>query len=167
MNNRSKHKHDPNHLVDVRNYYIDMLEDHPFEISLSLALILFGIQAFLRGLQSFPGVVQNLPFYLALAYCVLAVLGGTSVLLGKIFRPKRGWAYGLECFGMYVSGSAWGAYILGLLFSPITGKSTLLILALFALTSGCLLRARSLERRAKTSLAILRQARQSQEASNE
>ena len=160
-------KHNPNRFNSLRDYYLDMLEDHPFEISLSLDLILFGIRAFLSGLQSVPGSVQELPFLLALAYCVLAVLGGASVLLGKFFRPKYEWAYGLECFGMYVSASAWGAYILGLLFSPITGKSTLLILALFALTSGCLLRARSLERKAKTTLEILRQARQSQEASNE
>ena len=165
MNHRSKHN--PKRVVSLRDYYLNMLEDHPFEISLSVALILFGIQAFLRGLRSVPGVVQTLPFYLALAYCILAVLGGASVLLGKIFRPKHEWAYGLEGFGMYVSASAWGAYILGLLFSPITGKSTLSILALLALTSGCLLRARGIERRAKTILEILRQARQSQEASNE
>lgn len=165
MSRRSKHN--PKQVASLRDYYIDMLEDHPFEISLSLALILFGIGAFLSDLQAAPGSVQDLPFLLALAYCVLAVLGGASVLLGKFFRPTRGWAYGLECFGMYVSGSAWGAYILGILFSPISGKSTLFILALFALTSGCLLKARAIERRAKTTLEILRQVRQSQEAGNE
>ena len=139
-------------------WFIDLIEDHPFELGLSLALTLFGIRAFITGLQATPAAVQILPFGLAMAYCMLSVLGGVSVITGIIARVKYGWAYGLERFGLFVSASAWSSYIVGLVLTPLTGKSTLVIFALFALSIGCMLRARAINRKAKATLYALRYA---------
>jgi hypothetical protein len=137
-------------------WYIDLLEDHPFEIGLSLALILFGSRALLTDLQAAPGSVQDLPDALAFSYCILSVLGGAAVIFGLAARIRFAWAYGAERFGLFVSASAWASYIVGLLLNPITGRSTLLIFALSALSIGCLLRARAVNRRVKALMFALR-----------
>lgn len=137
----------------------DFLGDHPFEITLSFALVLFGIRAFAVGLHALPGSIQILPLVLAFAYCFLSVLGGGLVIFGLAARYKFDWSYGAERAGLFVSASAWGSYITGILFSPITGTSTLFILALLALSVGCLLRAQAINRNAKATLDALRHAK--------
>lgn len=148
-----------------KHFFIDLLEDHPFEIGLSCALILFGTRSLLTGLQSAPGSVQELPIALAFAYCILSVVGGATVILGLSFRYRFTWAYGLERFGLFVSASAWCSYTIGLFLTPLTPRSTLLILALIALSCGCLLRARALNRNARATLVALRRAKRDREGS--
>lgn len=143
-------------------WFTDSIEKHPFEISLSLALILFGAIAILNGLSSTPGSVQTLPIELSIAYCALSVLGGMSVLFGLFAQVKIPWAYGFERFGLFVSASAWASYIVGLALNPVSGRSTLVILALTAFAIGCLLRARSVKRRESATLHALRHAQISQ-----
>lgn len=149
----------------LEHFFVDLLEDHPFEIGLSCALILFGTRSLVGGLSAAPGSVQTLPLILAFAYCFLSVVGGLGVLMGLGFRYRYTWAYGLERFGLFVSASAWFSYIIGLALTPITSRSTLLILALIALSIGCLLRARALNRNARATLVALRRARKDQEGS--
>lgn len=142
---------------------IDLVENHPFESTLSLALVLFGIRAFVTGLNTAPGSLRILPLVLAFAYCALSVIGGTLVLFGLATRYRFDWAYGVERAGLFVSASAWFSYVVGLLFSPITGTGTLLILALLALSCGCLFRSRAINRNAKATLAALRHAKSDSE----
>lgn len=146
-----------------QHFVIDLLEDHPFEIGLSCALILFGMRSLLGGISDTPGTVQTLPLSLAFTYCVLSVIGGFGVILGLCFRYRYVWAYGVERFGLFVSASAWFSYIIGLALTPFTSRSTLMILALIALSFGCLLRARALNRNARATLDALRRARKDQE----
>lgn len=146
------------------HHVVDLLEDHPFEIGTSLALVLFGIRSFITGLQSVPSSVSALPFLLIIGYCVLSVLGGGAVLFGLAARYKYMWAYGVERAGLFVSASAWGTYTIGFLFSPFTINSTLFILALLALSGGCLLRARAIRRRSSATIIALRHAKAHQEA---
>lgn len=56
--------------------FVDLSEDHPFEMGLSFALIAFGIRAAWTGLESTPGSVQALPLALAIAYVSLSIVGG-------------------------------------------------------------------------------------------
>lgn len=144
-------------------YLIDLLEDHPFEIGTSIALVLFGVRSFITGLQSVPNSVSSLPFLLIFVYCTLSVLGGSAVLFGLGARYKYMWAYGVERAGLFVSASAWGVYTIGFLFSPFTINSTLFILALLALSGGCLLRARAIRRRSSATIIALRHAKAHQE----
>lgn len=145
-------------VIPLRDQIEDFLEDHHFEIGLSLALVLFGTRALVNGLSSAPGSVQTLPLWLAFTYCGLSVLGGVSVLFGLFCHAYFTWAYGVERFGLFVSASAWASYIVGLLFVRVTASSTLLILALFFLSVGCLLRARAINRKEKATLIALRHA---------
>lgn len=149
----------------LRDEIIDLLEDHPFEIMLSSALILFGMRALISGLQSVPGSIQLLPIILAIVYCVLSVLGGSLVIFGLSVRYRFAWAYGFERAGLFISASAWASYVVGISFSPLTAKSTLIMLALLALSVGYLLRARAINRRAKATLIALRQAKIDKEES--
>lgn len=149
------------------SYFIDLLEDHPFEIGLSSALVLFGVRSFIAGITSVPASIQELPFLLILLYCILSVIGGGGVLFGLAARYKFGWAYGVERAGLFISASAWFAYIIGFLFSPLTPNSTLFMLALAGLCAGCLLRARAIRRRSQATIVALRQAKANQEATNE
>lgn len=126
----------------------EILDDHPFEVGLSFALVIFGIRSFTTGLQSVPGSVEALPFTLILSYCILSVLGGGAVLFGLLARYKFLWAYGAERAGLFISSAAWSSYIVGLAFAPITGKSTLFMLALLALAFACLRRANTIKKRA-------------------
>jgi hypothetical protein len=145
-------------VIPLSMHFRDLVENHPFEIGLSIALSLFGTRALITGLHTAPGSVQTLPLWLAILYCSLSVLGGVSVLAGLGLRIKVAWAYGLERFGLFVSASAWGAYILGLVLTPITGRSTLLILALLALCVGCILRSKAVDRKENATLNALRTA---------
>lgn len=142
----------------IRHHLIDLLEDHPFEIGLSIALILFGVSSLVYGIRIAPISVQKLPVGLAFAYCTLSIIGGSAVIFALVARWKFVWAYGLERFGLFVSASAWFSYIVGLAILPITFTSTLVILALLGLSAGCLLRARALARNAHATLIALRQA---------
>lgn len=151
----------------ISNRLLDLLEDHPFESMLSIALVLFGVRAFITGLHAAPGAVQILPIALAISYCVLSVLGGTLVIFGLSTRYKFDWSYGVERAGLFVSASAWMSYVVGILFSPLTGSSTLFILSLVALSGGCLLRARAINRYAKATLNALRQAKSGDEGDHE
>lgn len=135
-----------------------LVENHPFEVTLSLALVLFGIRAFITSFQTAPGSVQILPLALAAGYCALSVAGGGLVLFGLGARYRFDWSYGAERAGLFVSASAWLSYIVGLAFTPVTGTSTLLMLALIALSSGCLIRARAINKNAKATLTALRHA---------
>lgn len=149
----------------MRNHLNDLLQDHPFEICLSAALVLFGIRSLLSGLQSVPTSIRELPFSLIIIYCILSVVGGSSVLFGLIARYKYIWSYGVERAGLFISASAWLAYIVGFLFSPITLNTTLFMLALAGLFAGCLLRARALKRKSQATIVALRQAKANQEGS--
>lgn len=143
----------------ISNRLRDLLDDHPFESTLSFALVLFGIRAFITGLQAAPGSVQILPLALAVSYCFLSVVGGGLVIFGLSTRYIFDWSYGIERAGLFVSASAWLSYIVGILFSPLTGSSTLFVFSLIALSGGCLLRARAINRNAKATLFALRHAK--------
>lgn len=147
----------------LRNHIVDLLEDHPFEIGLSSALVLFGIRSLITGLQSVPASIQALPLLLIFIYCILSVLGGGGVLFGLAARYKFMWAYGVERAGLFVSASAWFAYIIGFLFAPLTPNTTLFMLALLGLCVGCLLRARAIRRKTHATIVALRQAKADQE----
>lgn len=151
----------------ISNRMLDLLEDHPFESMLSIALVLFGIRAFITGLHATPGSIQILPLALAISYCVLSVMGGSLVIFGLSTRYRFDWSYGVERAGLFVSASAWLSYVVGILFSPLTGSSTLFILSLVALSGGCLLRARAINRNAKATLLALRHAKTGDEGHNE
>jgi hypothetical protein len=139
------------------------VELRPEEIGLSFALVFFGSRALITGLQTAPGSVQSLPLWLAVTYCLLSCVGGLAVLFGVFCRMNWTWAYGVELFGLCVSASAWASYILGLLLSPITGKSTLLILALLALVLSSGIRAHKIRKDSKAQLVALRIAKSEQE----
>ena len=141
----------------------ELIEDHPFEFFLSLALMCFGTRALVVGLQAAPGAVQLLPIALAVSYCVLSVFGGGLVVFGLAARYRFDWSYGAERAGLFVSASAWGSYIVGFLFTTLTSTSTLFILALLALSTGCLVRARVINKHARATLVALRQAKINQE----
>lgn len=143
--------------------FIASVELRPEEIGLSFALVFFGSRALITGLQTAPGSVQALPIWLAVTYCLLSCIGGLSVLFGVFFRRQFSWAYGVELLGLFVSASAWASYILGLTLSPITGKSTLLILALLALVLSCVVRAHKIRKDSKAQLIALRIAKSEQE----
>ncbi len=144
--------------------YVDsLLDEHPFEIGLSLALVLFGLRSLISGLQAAPSSIQGLPLLLIIIYCVLSVVGGGAVLFGLAARFKYLWAYGVERGGLFISASAWASYIIGILFSPITPASTLFILALLALSYGCIRRAKSIKKRVEALTLGLKRARTNQE----
>jgi hypothetical protein len=145
-------------LISRKDRIEDMFESHAFELALSWALFFFGIRALLSGLHTAPGSVQSLPVWLAITYCLLATIGGVSVIFGIWCKTTFSWAYGFEVMGLIMSASAWASYILGSLLSPVTGKSTLLILALIALVIGCLLRTRAILRRSNATMVALRHA---------
>jgi len=143
--------------------FVASVELRPEEIGLSFALVFFGSRALITGLQTAPGSVQGLPLWLAFTYCLLSCIGGLSVLFGVFMRNRIEWAYGIELFGLCVSASAWGSYILGLTLNPITGKSTLLILALLALVLSSGIRAHKIRKDSKAQLVALRIAKSEQE----
>lgn len=132
---------------NLRKHISEELDEHPFEIGLSVALIIFGIRSFSTGLQSVPSSVEALPLALILSYCLLSVIGGGSVLFGLMARYKFVWAYGAERAGLFISAAAWASYIVGLAFSPITPNSTLFMLALAALGYASLRRASTVKKR--------------------
>ncbi len=145
-------------------WLIDLIEKNPFEIGLSLALIAFGGISAFNGIGSLPSSVSLLPFGLTVLYCALSAMGGFAVIFGLLAKVKFGWAYGWERFGLFVSASAWLSYIAGILLNPpLTGKSTMVILALSAFSISCLIRARTINKKAKATLAALRFAQDSQE----
>lgn len=143
--------------------FVSSVELRPEEIGLSFALVFFGSRALITGLQTAPGSVQGLPIWLAVTYCLLSCVGGLSVLFGVFFRRRYNWSYGVELLGLCVSASAWSSYILGLLLSPITGKSTLLILALLALVLSSGIRAHKIRKDSKAQLVALRIAKSERE----
>lgn len=144
--------------------YVDsLLDEHPFEIGLSLALLLFGIRSLLTGLQTVPSSVQGLPLVLLVVYCVLSVIGGAAVLFGLAARYKYLWAYGVERGGLFISASAWASYIVGILFAPMSPASTLFILALLALSYGCIRRAKSIKKRVEALTLGLKRAKTNKE----
>lgn len=145
-------------LKKKNQWLVDLLEDNPFEFGCSLALIAFGTSALLGGLQSAPTSVKVLPITLLFIYCVLSLLGGLATIFGLIARVRFGWAYGVERFGLFISASAWASYIVGLVLTPLTSRSTLVISALVALSISPLLRARAIDRKARATLTALRYA---------
>jgi hypothetical protein len=149
----------PQKVKHAYSSFIETVQLRPEELGLSFALVFFGLRALITGLGSAPGSVQNLPLWLAVTYCLLSTLGGVSVLFGVFARKRYVWAYGAELFGLCVSGSAWASYILGLVLSPITGKSTLLILALMALVVSCFIRANKIRKDSKAQMIALRLAK--------
>lgn len=148
---------------ELWTYFDELMDEHPFEIGLSSALILFGTRSFISGLNSVPSSVSSLPLALILTYCSLSVIGGAAVLFGLLARRKFLWAYGVERAGLFISASAWASYITGLMFSPITPTSTLFILALVALSYGCLRRAKTIKKRVQALKDGLRRATSNQE----
>lgn len=150
---------------DKLKYTIDLLEDHPFELGLSAALVLFGIRSITTNLQSVPNSIEAQPHIVVFVYCALSILGGSSVIFGLFAQYKFAWAYGVERGGLFVSAAAWGSYIIGFLFSPVTPNSTLFMLALGGLLAGCLLRSRAIKRKSQATIAALREAKAAQEAS--
>lgn len=144
--------------------YVDsLLDEHPFEIGLSVALSFFGLRSLIVGLNAVPSSVQALPLVLIVVYCILSVLGGCAVLFGLAARYKYLWAYGVERGGLFISASAWASYIIGILFTPITPASTLFILALLALSYGCLRRAKAIKKRVEALTRGLEMAKTNQE----
>lgn len=132
---------------NLRKHISEQLDDHPFEIGLSLALVIFGFRSVFSGLQSVPSSVEALPIALVVSYCVLSTIGGGSVLFGLFARYKFAWAYGAERAGLFISAAAWASDIVGLAFSPITPNSTLFMLALGALGYASLRRANTVKKR--------------------
>lgn len=147
----------------LTHHLVDMLEDHPFEIGLSIALVLFGVRSFITDLQSVPLSIQEQPHVLVYVYCSLSIIGGGSVLFGLLARYKFAWAYGAERAGLFISASAWLAYVVAFLFSPLTPNSTLFMIALIALFSACLIRARAIKRKTQVMIDALRKAKADQE----
>lgn len=146
-------------LVPFRIQIMDLLEDHPFEIGLSVALVFIGARSITIGVHTSPGSSYILPIWLSLTYCVLSMVGGLSVLTGIFCRYFFSWAYGLERSGLFISASAWAAFIVALLLTPLTSSSILMSFALTALVTGCLLRARSISRASKAVLVALSHAK--------
>lgn len=145
------------------HYLVDLIEDHPFEIGLSVALILFGIRSFITNLQTVPLSIREQPLALIYAYCLLSIVGGGSVIFGLLVRYRFPWAYGAERAGLFISASAWLAYVVAFFFSPLTPNSTLFIFALIVLFSSCLLRARAIKRKNQATIEALRKAKAKQE----
>lgn len=137
--------------------------EHPFEVGLSIALIAFGLKALISKLSSAPDSVQSLPLILAIAYCVLSVLGGGAVLFGKFARVKWLWAYGVERFGFFVSASAWASYIVGLAMSDHAGKASLTMFVLGVLSIASLIKTYVINRKAKATMYGLQIARKKSE----
>lgn len=150
-----------------RGWFRSLIDEHPFEISMSVTLVLFGVRSFLNQFESVPKPVSALPTIFVYVYCILAIIGGLSVIVGLVARWRHTWAYGIEGLGLFLSASAWGSYFIGLLFSPITKSSTLLLLALLSLTFACVTRALYLNRRAKTILEFLRSSQTEMESGDD
>lgn len=145
-----------------------VIQDHPFEFGNSIALIFFGFSALGSGLGSAPGAFSGtgLPEYVGYLFCGLSTIGGSSILVGLFTRYRYEWAYGFERMGLYIASSAWISYMIGLSFTLISPRSTLVICALGALAFACIMRAISLERNEKATVYALRKFNQDQESND-
>lgn len=141
-----------------------LVHDHPFQLGISVALILFGLRALLSS-SAAPGSVADLPNAILYAYCAISLLGGGLSLTGLILRHKL-WTTGVERAGMYMSAAAFLSYAVGILGDYSSPRSTLLILALLSLSFSCVARARALAKDDKTKIAALRQAKQDRDGSS-
>jgi hypothetical protein len=126
-----------------------VVDDHPFEIGLSMALVLFGARA-LSDFKALPQAVDLLPWWLSLTYCVLSIAGGGMTIVGLFGKYRYAWMSGLEKAGLWVSASAWASYAVGLLLGPFSIRATMLELALAALVWASLMRTRAITRRDTT-----------------
>lgn len=126
-----------------------IVDDHPFELGMSGALVLFGLRA-VGNFKAIPAAVDSLPFWLAVAYVSLSIIGGLSVVTGLVGKYRYTWMSGLEKAGLWISASAWASYAVGLILGPFSIRATLLELALLFLVWSCLMRVRAITRRDAT-----------------
>lgn len=147
--------------------FLDEINEHPYETGLSLALVVYGIGLLFIAVPDLPHFPSWFIISSILLFCVLAIIGGSSVIVAKTFRHKYLWAYGLERAGLYISASAWGtAAALGIVsnlphiaFNLIINDAVIVILAIASLV-----RARAIGKKADVILNALRTAAKQKEA---
>lgn len=134
---------------------VDRLFAHPFEIALSVVLLLVGIRTLLDA-AALPASVEALPGALSYVFSIVSIAAGALTLAG--LATSRVWAYGLEQGGLWLSAAAWACYASGLIGMASTARVTLMISALLALSAGSAIRAIALHRISSARLSGLRLA---------
>lgn len=127
---------------------------HPFELALSLVLLLLGARSLVVP------IVQGQAELITYTFPVVALVGGALTLAGLSFTWR---APGLEQAGLYLSAAAWGSYMVGLVGQVVQGqagqidaaRSGLLLSAFLALTLACVIRALALTREERARLAVM------------
>lgn len=150
-----------------------VVRTQPYELFLSLALALFGLRAIFNPNSTTPASISSQPDGITVLYCILSVVAGGVTLVGLLAGSGRGesaaacsvnlqerrWAPGVEQFGLWFSAAAWLSYLVGIVSTITTARSTLLALALLALAGANVARARAIRQRQIERLEAIRALR--------
>lgn len=147
-----------------------VIRDQPYELFLSIALVLFGVRALFNPAEATPKSISEQPDGITIVYCVLSIVAGLVTLIGLLSNagrgeatancsaplPERRWGPGVEQAGLWFSAAAWLSYLVGVTSTITTARSTLLALALVALAGANLARARAIRHRQNERLEAIR-----------
>lgn len=133
----------------------DHILAHPFEVGLSVVLVLIGTRGLLDA-SSLPGSVQALPAWLSIAFAGLSVAGGALTIVGLLFSRAK--TAGIEQAGLWLSAGAWASYTVGLIDQVATARGSLIIGAMAALAAASVVRAIALHLTVTARLAGLQLA---------
>jgi len=150
-----------------------VIRTQPYELLLSVALALFGLRAIFSPTAATPASISAQPDGITILYCALSVVAGVVTLVGLLAGTGRGessaacsvrleerkWAPGVEQAGLWFSAAAWLSYLVGVVSTITTARSTLLALALIALAGANLARARAIRHRQVERLEAIRALR--------
>lgn len=119
-----------------------LIYEHPFEIALSMVLLLLGARSLILPATT-PIFIAAQPDLIHYIFLVIAIGGGALTLAGIALTWR---APGIEQAGLYLSSAAWISYMVGLTEQIGTARGGLLLAAIFALAVACVVRARALNR---------------------
>lgn len=153
-----------------RRKFVDVLFNHPFELALSLVLLLLGARSLIAPATA-PSSIATQPDLIHYVFLITATIGGALTLAG-LFLTWR--ARGLEQAGLYLSAAAWLGYVVGLagqIAQSQAGqldptRSGLLLSAVLALAVSCVVRSMALTREERAVLSVVTEARQNAEAAD-
>lgn len=136
--------------------YIKTTLEEAFQIVLSISLVAFGIRGFMTGFEYPLQFSRGFPVSFLVFYFSLAIIGGTSALIGVYLSYKSFWFSGLERFGLYVSAPAWGSYAIVNYVSPLSDTFLLEFFLFFGISLACLMHADAIDKRSQEIMGLLR-----------
>lgn len=148
MPDRPLHPHGPR-WSRHRLRAVEVIYKYPFELGLSLVLVLLGARSILFP---DPDILAMQPTLVTYGFWALALIGGALTLAGLV--TTRG-APGIEQAGLYLSGAAWASYLLRQVETVGTARGGLLLAAILVLAVASVVRARAITREERAKLVAL------------